>query len=265
MRLSLFFSLFGSFMHLTAQGEMFSEMKDDRILIQSKTLPGAAFNLPSMEGIARRFIESAGATRVVSRLLIYSTEDVAFAERGVLSEGNYLQWRARYDGFPKGELMAADVISVGEDALLRLRSRDGATAQQVLRGKDPTKIQVGGILFEIIFVAGRVRSRFEGCGVPGTVDPVLFLKTKAKLSPDICERVTSWLTARLGVNNLWIHIRNDDWFLCTQFPVVFPFSSVETAPSESTYYGSPEYSCSNSCDGAVRCIGPALSRPSRRP
>ncbi len=246
--------LLASVMHVSAQDPIFSEMKDSRALMQTRILPESTFNLPSMEAIARRFLGDVSAKTVVSRLSIYNRQDIAAEENGGMCEGSHLAWRGQYDRFPKEALMAADVTSIGEDAVLRIREIDGTVNRRVLRGKDPTRVSVGEVTFEILFVTGRFRSRFEGCGVAGTLEPVLFLRTDSPLSPDICQRATSSLAATLRADHLWVHFRNDHWFICSQFPVVFPFASREPLPSEIALDGSVEYSCSVSCDHAVNCL-----------
>lgn len=237
-----------------AQDAIISEIRDDRTLIQVRVAHEAASGPAGMEREARRFLEDLGRTRILSRLSMYSRRDVAEAQNGGMCEGSYLSWKAHYDAFPKGDFVASDVTSIGGDSVLRLRARDGTVTRKVVRGKDPTQIVVDGVRFDLLFVSGRLRSRFEGCGVPGTVDPVLFLQTDATLTPAICERATSWLATKLGANHVWTHFRNDRWFICSQFPVVFPFLPAEPLPSSPALASSREYSCSIFCEGPPRCM-----------
>jgi hypothetical protein len=253
MRLALL-ALFSIVLRCFAQDAIISEIKDERTLIQVRVVHEAASGLAGMEREARRFLDDLGRARVLSRLSVYSRRDVAEAQNGGMCEGSYLSWKAHYDAFPKAAFMASDVTSIGGDSVLRLRARDGTVTRQVVRGKDPTQIVVDGVRFELLFVSGRLRSRFEGCGVPGTVDPVLFLQTDATLNLAICQRVTSWLANKLGVNHVWTHFRNDRWFICSQFPVMFPFLSAEPLPSSTFLASSREYSCSIFCEGPPRCM-----------
>jgi hypothetical protein len=237
-----------------AQGVVISEIKDERTFIQTRVLPERTFSPAGMARLARRFLDDLGHGRTLSRLSMYSRQDVAEAQNGGMCEGSYLPWKAHYEAFPKAGFLSSDVTSIGDNSVLRLRARDGTVTRRVLHGEDPTQVVVDGVSYEILFVTGRVRSRFEGCGVPGTIDPVLFLKTDATLNPAICQRVTSWLAATLGVNHVWTHFRNDRWFICSQFPVVFPFLSAEPLPSSTSLVSSPEYSCSIFCEGSPRCM-----------
>jgi hypothetical protein len=254
MRRILVVLLFGSTVNGHAQDAAFPDLKDDRSLIRTRILSNSAFDLTAAERLARQFLDDAGPKRALARLSMYDRRDVAIRESGGMCEGTYLRWRAQYDSFPKRPLIAADVISVTGNAALRLRSRDGSVTRQVLRGTDPTQIVVGGASFDILYITGRVRSRFEGCGMSGTIDPVLFLKAASVLSPAVCQRVTSWLAAKLGVRYLWTEFRNDHWFVCSQFPVVFPFSRLEPLPPDTVLADSPGYGCSIPCEGPASCL-----------
>lgn len=135
--------------------------------------------------------------------------------------------------------------------------------RHVLRGKDPTQLAVDGIEFDVLLLGGRLRSRFEGCGVAGAVDPVVYLRTDNALTAELCQRVTTTLAATLGTKHVWTHFRNDHWFLCGQFPIQYPYSPSTPPPSEVAFYSLPEFTCSIFCDGSPRCIGPTVT-PSRR-
>ena len=156
-------------------------LKDGNSLVRLQILPSSTFNLRDMERVARRFLDGAAKSRTTAVLLIYADRTIA-SQEAAGCEGNYLQWKLLYDNFPKGPLLAASVISLQGDAVLWLRTLDGSVFRRVLSGRDPTQISVDGVPLEILFVTARIRSQFEGCGAPGTLDPVLYLKTSATLS-----------------------------------------------------------------------------------
>jgi len=241
------------------------DLKDSSTLVRLQILPSSKFNLTDMERVARRFLAGPAEARTTAVLLVYADRAVA-AQQAAACEDNYLQWKLFYDKFPKSALLAAAVISLRGDAVLWLRTLDGSVSRQVLSGKDPTPISVDGIPLEILFVTARIRSRFEACGTPGTLDPVIFLKTSAPLNESFCKRVTSWLSTRLGAQHIWVEIANVPWFPCDgRFPLHYPFSSQELPPSENAFYNSPMFSCSIFCDGQPRCLGPTRLPPLHQP
>ena len=264
MRPLLLLVLFVSSTRSSPLAEIVGETRDNNTVVQIRILPKSAFNLVDMKKVAEQFLRSDAAGHTTAVLSMYGDRNVAAQESGVSCESGYLQWKVYYDGFPKDPLMAADVISIRGDAVLRLRTPDDAIVRHVMVGKDPTLVSLDGIEFEILWLTGRLRSRFEGCGVAGTVDPILYLKTTATLTEDLCQRITSMFAATLGAKYIWTNFRNDHWFLCGQFPIQYPFLPLGPLPSEVAFYNLPDFACSVFCDGASRCLGPTLTPPSRR-
>jgi hypothetical protein len=264
MRPLLLLVLFVSPIRSWPLDEVVGDMRDSNTVVQIRSLPESAFNLADMKKVAEQFLRSDGAGHDTAVLSLYADQNVAAQEGGVSCEGEYRQWKVYHDGFPKGPLMVADVVSIRKDAVLRLRTSKGAIMRHVISGKDPLLVSVDGVEFEILSLAGRRRSRFEGCGVPGVLDPILSLKTNATLTEDLCQRATSALATKLGSKYVWADFRNDHWFLCGQYGIQYPFLPLGPPPSEADYYSSPEYTCSILCEGAPRCTGPTLTPSSRR-
>jgi len=264
MRPLLLLALFASSVRSWPPDEVFGDMRDSNTVAQVRILPKSAFNLVDMKRVAEQFLRSDGAGHHTAMLSLYADQNVAAQEGGVSCEGEYRQWKVYYDGFPRGPLLVADVISIGKDAVLRLRTPKGAIIRHVMSGRDPTLISVDGIQFEMLSMAGRFRSRFEGCGAPGTLDPTLSLKTNAILTEEICQRATSALAASLGSKYVWAEFRNDHWFLCGKYGIEYPFLPLGPPPSEAVYYGLPQYTCSIFCEGVPRCTGPTLTPSFRR-
>jgi hypothetical protein len=254
MRSAVLLTVFFGCAHCWAQGRVIAELKDANTVIQVRMLPQSAFTLVEMRTVADEFLKSDATAHSIAVLSVYEDGDVAAREAGAICEGGYTQWRAYYDDFPKGRLLAGSVISIRGDAVLRLRTIEGAIIRQVISGTDPTNVSAGGDQFEIMSISGRSRSRFEGCGVAGVVEPVLYLKTDATLSESLCKRATSILVERLGRTYILTHFRNDAWFLCGQFPIVYPYSPFERPPTKVAYSALPELACSISCKSGPNCI-----------
>jgi hypothetical protein len=238
------------------------DLKDNDTFLRIEVLPNSRFNLTDMEGVARRFLKDEAKAHRIAVLSVYADRTVA-AQEAASCEGSYRQWKLLYDNFQERAPVAAFVLSLRSDAVLWLRTSDGNIHRRVLSGKDPTQFSVEGIPLEILFVSGRTRSRFEGCGTPGAVDPVLYLRSSATLNATFCQRATSWLAARLGAKYIWAQFTNDSWFPCDgRFPLHYPFSPAGPPPSEATFYSLPGFSCSIFCDAEPRCLS---STPTPRP
>jgi hypothetical protein len=248
-----------------ASGTVVHDLKDNDTLLRLEVLPDSTFNLTDMERVARRFIGGAAKTHKIAVLAAYADQAVA-AEEAAGCGSNYLNWKLFYDSFPKRVLLASYVISLRGDAVLWLRTSDGSIFRRVLSGNDPTQVSVDGIPLEILYVNGRIRSRFEGCGTTGAIDPVLYLRTNAALSAKFCQRVTLWLAARVGAKHIWAEFANDPWFPCdSRFPLRYPFSPAGPPLSETAFYGLPGFSCSIFCDAEPRCLSSTPTRRVRQP
>jgi len=227
-----------------------NDIQDAAILIRLKILPESAFDPSRVAEEGRRFLSTAAASHKVAALLAYDHSSVAAREAGGC-EGSYKQWRFLYDRFPETQFAAAEVISLGRDAVLRLRTTNGAIRRIVLRGTDPTEFSFEGVKFEVLHVNGRVRSQFEGCS-PGVVDPIIYLMTSAVVDKNLCRRLTRWLTVRLGTRYMDVRLAHHPWFPCEgRFPLQYPF--IAEKPSEADVRDDPRYSCDVVCDGEVIC------------
>jgi hypothetical protein len=201
---------------------------------------------------ASREILSQETARKLKVLAIYNDPQAA-AEEVVFCE-SYKQWSLLRNAFPKARFGAAQLVAIGNDAMLLVRLEDGGVSRQILSGTDPTKFEEEGIPLEILSVSARKRSQFEGCGMQGTIEPHLYLKTTAALTAELCERTTARLAQTLGSEHIWAGFRNDEWFLCSQFPLFYPFSPQGPIPTEMAHRNSPEFTCSITCDGVPKCV-----------
>jgi len=235
-----------------ALGQVFSETKDGSFWWKTLLVPESQITSDGVRTVARRFLDES-KTRSVARLLVVSSRQIAAWQIGSFC-GGYRQWMEDYERVPKASLASADLIAIGGDVVVRLRTLGGWITTQVLRGTDPTQFAIGAARFEILSIGGRYESRFEGCGREGRVDPLVYIEARGQLSTMVCERAAAWLARRLNVDRLYVEFRNDHWFTCSPgFPVFYPYRSSLPAPSEDAYLAMPLITCSIRCDGTVHC------------
>lgn len=235
---------------LTAQvsHEVFSETKDREYWRLTLIVPAERITLREMEKTAREFVQRAGSRKVIV-LSVFSTRDIAVRERGLMCQG-YRPWRRDYDELARNSLVAANMITIAGDSVLRLRSADGAVRKSVLSGKDPTLFSIAGVFFEILFVSERKMTGLANCDVRGEVAPDVFVRTDAKLTPELCARAITRLAERIRRKNVTASFRNDHWFACHPgFPVLYPFMPPAPPPAEKEYLDSSTYTCGVYCEG----------------
>jgi hypothetical protein len=233
--------------------EVYAETKDNDHWFLTLVVPVERVKLPHMEKVAVDFLGRA-ASHKVAVLSVFNTREIAAMERGT-SCGNYKQWRVDYNYFPRGRLAAANMIAIGGNAVLRLRSADGTVTRRVLKGEDPTQLSIDGTRFEILVIGGRRMTRFQACATAGAIEPNLYIRTSGKLSRELCERAVNWLAGMLRSRHLGASFRNDYWFPCGQFfPVLYPFFPPEEPLSESAYHKSVTFTCAMTCEGKADCL-----------
>jgi hypothetical protein len=244
------YSLFAIALVAQKTDVVMDDVRNGSLLIQHRTVPPQALTASGATAIAEAFLSDKRAYKL--RVLTMYSDSAAAAGQTQFCEGSYKQWKLFYDGFPKAHLGAAQVISTRAGAVLLFRSESGDVGRQILEGADPTILEADGASFEILYVAGRTRSKFERCA-SGIMEPVFFLKTSALLTPELSKKATAQLASNLAIDHLWAHFRNDIWFLCGEFPVFYPFSLSEPIPTDTAHRRSTQLDCYINCDGVPVC------------
>jgi hypothetical protein len=260
-RVVLLWAVFTGVTASCAADQVFGEVKDKYHWFKTVVIPKKRITLPEMEEIARGFLKSAGTSRRILVLSAFPSRAVAGMQNALTCD-SYRQWRFYYDKAPK-DIVGAEMISIQGNAVLGVRRADGSFTRLVLAGSDPTKFTSGGVSFEVLHLSPRTISRFECAGVPGTVQPLANVRTNETLTPEVCRRAFEVLAKILGSERLFASFRNDHWFLCGPFPLLYMFAEPQVPPPERTYGESLSFTCGFDCDGPSSCImmsGPELSK-----
>jgi len=242
--------------------QVVSDLTDERTIIETLVVPPHEFSRDRIFELANSFKRLKVGKRQLGVLSIFTDRSTAAVETGVSCEGNYKQWQVYRQQLPMADsLRAADVIFTRNGGWIRLKLPHQNPELRVLDGRDPEVVTIDGIAVEIMAATARKQSRFEGCGVVGSLEPVLQVRVSADLKSAFPLKATMELAKALGYQRVWVSFRRDPWFLCGRFGIMYPFSSPELPLSEEAYYGAPQYTCMVSCSGAAVCSGPML-RPS---
>jgi hypothetical protein len=251
----------------SASESVYADLKDERYWFRTIIVQPDDFTVPKLEHMARSFV-GAAAGRVLAVLSVFTdVKDAAMAT--TVNRDSYQAWSAYYDALVQKPLRMAEVTAVKGDVVLRIRSHNGAVLTRVLTGHDPLQVvESSGALFEILLVRPRVGTVFDRCDPGPSLAPVLYLKTDARLTETLCRRACRRLGELLNARKMFVHFRNDHWFISFGgFPVVYPFAKSELPPTERAYYDSVAFTCSVSCDEQESCLqtlGPHLTPPPRR-
>ena len=248
-------------------GQLFEGFGDGAFRVEVRILPEEHIVLPRLEELSKDFLVRSASSTHLATLSVFPSSALAAWQTNLSCE-TYRQWTVYFGAPSRSRLVCGYMVAINGDAVIRVRSAEGKVIRRVVSGSDPTEFAIGRAVFEILFVSGRVTTKFDPTRTAGLVEPLLYVKTKAHLDEALCERATSLLAAKLGLRRLSVHYRNDSWFICDGgFPTVYPFSADdEPPPSEAEFYRSVSFGCDLSGSGAPACIqisGAPLGRSGR--
>ena len=143
-----------------------------------------------------------------------------------------------YPVLKQAPMYLADVVSIGENAVLEMRDPQHGVRRVVIAGNDPLHLSVKGEPADIIhigYVPDFVRK-------PEFI-PVVFVKTTAKLDPAWGLLLYRELTNRLRMD-FALAVRNDTWFLgACVFPVFWAYGEPGSMPTMEEYWRTQSMSC----------------------
>lgn len=146
-----------------------------------------------------------------------------------------------YHGDPEWRPTVAEMLHIGDSAILRVRLPDGAIRSKVLMGSNPLEIRLPGIDAEILWV------HFGEYGFePSVVGIEVYVRLAGKLSSQRVERIAKELWNRIPYRYVEIAVRSDEWFIESGgYPWVNPFLPVAPLPPYEEFAKSEKFLCSN--------------------
>jgi hypothetical protein len=164
-----------------------------------------------------------------------------------LSGYSFEYWRNFYNKLVNSPNEIAEMISIGNDAVLRVRNRSGHLTRRVLRGKDPLRLEEEEGDLELLHVA-------IDWGSPYRLSRVdIYARTGSTLGEDTGMRLWKKLRPLFPSFDLFLYIRNDGWFVYeSSYPFVNPFEGESPPPSRERYNRTQTLSC-GSWEGAPSC------------
>ena len=142
----------------------------------------------------------------------------------------YDHWRGLYDSAANSPNEIAEMISIGADAVLRMRDANGNINRRLLAGKDPLHIEVQGDQFDVVYLA------FSGSGPYALHRVDAYIRASAKLKAEVGLQLLRVLQSKLQELEVSVSVRNDAWFIHEPtYPFFNPFTEALTPPTAEEY------------------------------
>ncbi len=161
------------------------------------------------------------------------------------SHVDFDHWREMFEMVGSKSMQVAEAISVNGNAVLRIHQADGSVTRQVLSGRDPLTLTLGGQEFEIVYFG------FSGPSRLGLQESVfVFVCSHSPLDPAVGVDLFNKLEPLFPGLGVTVEIRNDAWFVYQQrYPFYNPFIEDRKVPSQREYERSPTMRCTGGGKG----------------
>jgi hypothetical protein len=221
-------------------------------------VPPAELNLRRAVELSRRFLaDNQGRYRLQ---LLYIGGDAGEAVRYSAGKSplhiDYEYWRILFHRYGRSSTPLAEMLAMPGGATLRWHDpRSGQVDRVLLAGRDPLRLRLGAVEFEILHVAPVPLPEHEQ--VPGgeACRVHIHLRTQQRFKKSDVRRAMLFLRNRLRLTEITVQVRNETWFLVDYlFPVVYRFDRSFRAPSEKEWLAAPEGYCASSKKEIV-CAG----------
>ena len=197
--------------------------------------------------IARDFLAKYPKKRIRHLILLTDTKDVLSLRRGrAISDITYTMWKDRYTERLSQISPQAELLSLGDAAALRVRTRDGKIEHIALTKNNPFEFKLRNKSIQIDFVSFKE--------VLHDSKPILqvafFVQGKVR-SEEEAAVVHRHLRSLANVPNIETRIAPDSWFLDDgDYPWANPYLEAGAIPSYEEYAKVTSFICeSKSCTG----------------
>ena len=201
------------------------------------------FNEQALVDLARSELARA-PRREFTQLLFYGEPGGAPTSKP--NHGSYDYWRRLYEVAAQTPNAIAEVISIDNNVILRMRDLDGKVTRRVLSGDDPLRMVVNSDPLEIVYISFRPSSLLsEAVSV--------YARTSAPLRAETGLILLRQLESALGDLQVSLAIRHDGWFIYQPgYPFLNPFLEEANLPTHEEYDKEPTLVCGRST-GTMAC------------
>lgn len=146
-----------------------------------------------------------------------------------------------YHGDPEWRPTVAEMLHIGDSAILRVALPDGAIRTKVLLGSNPLEIRLPGIEAEILWV------HFSQPDYsPEAISVEIYVRLTGELTQERAERIAEEVWTRIPYRDVTVTVRTDEWFIESGgYPWVNPFVPPAPLPLYEEFARSEKYFCSD--------------------
>lgn len=214
------------------------------------------FTLSRLEKESSDFLASNPRLKF-SRLFMATTMDRALAASGKgMFHYDFGYWLERVEAESKKGGRTAELIQIGDSAVLRVEREKGQAQEIVLRGTNILHWRVNGLSVDLKWVST------SKAFLTGQISLNVALGITDALAEKDALAITEHLDAELGVRPVWYTVRADPWFVTSDsYPWVNPFYPFPGKPSREEYMKTYSYLCKpDSQSGRISCsrFGPRV-------
>lgn len=139
------------------------------------------------------------------------------------ANADYVIWRTTREKYISLSSEIAELIAYKENALLRIRDRQGRITKHVLGGADPLHLNAGGLSFDIVYFAFPRTS-------PPRVD--VYVRSSKEPTPQAGLELFRVLESWFPPMDVWVFVRSDSLFVHEPtYPLLNPFEFTFSTPS----------------------------------
>jgi hypothetical protein len=197
--------------------------------------------------LSKRFLAE-HSREVLAKLLFVVEKEDAWSLKGGGHERSYISWALDYFRTDWRTRDMAEVVRIGNDAVLRVRYGDRQLSRVVLTGKDPLQMTRAEILY--------IRLPHSPLNTRHPIAPRFHVRTSGEFTEALCASIVEELRAKVGLESGMVSVRHDPWFITSEtMPVQYSFWPAERAPGPVEFIetptglsgweaGTPEIQCS---------------------
>ena len=206
----------------------------DRAVVISDT----EFNKLNVLRLCNKYLDLTVDRRLVKLGVFVDREDALRTTFGLgRSHLDYTTWLRYFNLHKRMSQPFAEMVRIGDGAVVRFRERHGGVERIFLSGHDPLEVQISGSMFEIVRVSVQ--------DVVNRHLPVhFFVRGRQGLSPRMATALYNCIKRAIGGTEMSLSLRKDGWFVLeSDFPAYDPFETDLRPPDENEYFKRPEVYC----------------------
>jgi|SRR6267142_247511 len=228
--------------------EPVEEQKGHGIISSVFVVPVSEFNDDTLPRLAAQYLSRHQQVKLL-QVGFYTDERTAWDFRGKsIDHISYEYWKKEFKKRVKEKsIRAATLLKCGNSATLRIRHSDGEIKEIKINGDNAFHPIEEGIALNLL----HVNFVDQGFGDASQLTAHFYLILPKRITAKEARRLAKSYFDTLGVSNVVLHFREDEWFVFDSFyPWMNPFTKAETPPTLKETAKSVQFLCTPAQDDA---------------